>query len=118
MQRAVVEIEDPPASAQIIFTYDEGTDVYVERGDLVAGASSEGVRVIRSRADAESLILTLEGRGGRGYTLGVISPHNLGEVAGVQLKSNGAGRSQLVVNFQGAPKAYVRRELRIPFRRS
>jgi hypothetical protein len=118
VQRAIIEIQDPPASAQIVFTYDEGTDVFVEPQPLVAGATSEGVRVIRSRAEGDSLRLTLEGRGGRAYTLGVVTPHTLGETQGAQVKPSGAGRAQLVVNFQGAPDLYVRRELTIPIRRN
>lgn len=118
VQRAVITLEDPAPTAQIVITYDEGTDVYIEPQTLVAGETSQGLRIIRSRADADFLRLTLEGRGGRAYTLGVVTPHALGETPDVQRKNSGGGRAQLIVSFQGALGAYVRRELNIPLRRT
>ncbi|MDT4955247.1 MAG: hypothetical protein QOJ02_3385 [Acidobacteriota bacterium] len=114
-QFAEVVVTNALASNEIIFTYDEGTDVYIEPEALRPGASNEGLRILRSSADEDALHLTLEGLGGRSYLLKALSPHRLAEISGVQIKSTTAREPQLItVAFDGPSGVYVRRELEIP----
>lgn len=115
VQRAEVTVDNAPPSVEVVLNYDEGTDVYVETEPLRPGASSEGLRILRSRADRKSLHLILEGRGGRSYALRIRTPRELGKTGGVTVKPDPGHDSQLVVSFKGSPDLYVRRELIIPF---
>jgi hypothetical protein len=115
VQRVQVTIEDPQPKVEVRFEYIGGTDVYNALEPLKAGALSEGLRVIRSQADQNTLHLTLEGIGGREYSLPVWTSRRLGETSGVRLNNSaGSGQQQLLVSFDGAPGAYIRRELAIP----
>ena len=80
-----------------------------------AGAASQGLRILRSRAEADKLHMTLEGLAGRSYTLFVRTPHKLGETSGVKVKMSDESDPELVVQFDGPSNTYVRRELTIPF---
>lgn len=113
VQRAEVVVDNAPENIEAVFTYDEGTDVYVQTPTLKPGAHSEGLRVLRARADANALRLTLEGRGGRSYALRVRTPRRLGE-SGVTAKQIDGGDYELLVAFDGTPGIYGRRELTIP----
>jgi hypothetical protein len=108
----VAELPD----TEIIFDYDEGTEVYLKPQTLLRGETSRGLRILRSRAEAGTLRLLLEGRGGNTYTLGVRTPHKLGSAAGVVIKDGGSGRgdAQLIVQFDSQAGKYVRREINIP----
>jgi glycogen debranching enzyme len=64
---------------EVVITYDEGTDLYIEPEALRPGASNEGLRILRSEADEEGLHLTLEGIGGRTYSIGLIGPVRLAQ---------------------------------------
>ncbi|HEV2860637.1 MAG TPA: GH116 family glycosyl hydrolase [Pyrinomonadaceae bacterium] len=118
VQRAEAHLELGGPGAEVVFTYDEGTDVYVEPELLQPGARSEGLRVIRSRAEGDSIRLVLEGRGGRSYGLRVRTPRGVGEVEGVRLVRDGRADARLLVTFEGGDDAYVRRELNIPLPRN
>jgi hypothetical protein len=61
------------------------------------------------------LRLVLEGLGGRSYVLFTRSPHQLGETSVVKVRTNSSSRQELIVQFEGPPDTYVRRELMIPF---
>lgn len=114
---AVVVVTEAATSVQVVFTYDEGTNVYVEPELPRPGATSQGLRVLRSEANSHHLRLTLEGLGGRAYTLNALSPHSLAETGGVKINpAGGAGPQRLTITFDGPPGAYVRREFVIPFR--
>jgi glycogen debranching enzyme len=117
VQRGVVKIENPSISTDIVYTYDEGTDVYLEPENLKPGAQSQGLRVLRSQAEAGALHLTLEGLGGRSYTLRVRTPFKLEEVEGAAIKTDARSDPQLLVAFDGPIDAYARRELNIPLHR-
>jgi hypothetical protein len=105
----------PGASEEsLVFTYEEGTDVYAAPEKPLAGARSRGLRILRSRADANRLHLLLEGLGGHTYTLGARSTRELVDTPGVQIKKGADANSQLLVTFDGAPDRYVRREINIP----
>jgi hypothetical protein len=72
------------------------------------------LRILRSHADGSSLRLLLEGRGGRTYTLLARSPRRLRGVPGVVVSHAERGAFALEVAFEGAPDAFVRRELVLP----
>src|SRR5579859_3010331 len=114
VQRVQVAIENPPPKVEVAFDYMEGTDVYVTPPPLRAGASSEGLRIIRSRADQNTLHLTLEGLGGREYSLSLRSPQRVGETSGIKVSKPGKDDQELFVSFDGPPGVYVQRELAIP----
>ena len=114
VQRVEVDVNAEAQVSEIVFTYAEGTDVYVEREALRPGASNEGLRVLRSRADGTALRLTLEGLGGRTYELRVRTPRRVGEANGVKVIEAAGRDTQLLVTFEGPGDAYVRRELAIP----
>ncbi|HYE64906.1 MAG TPA: hypothetical protein VD966_04950, partial [Pyrinomonadaceae bacterium] len=114
VQRAEVNIDDAAANTQVVFTYAEGTDVYVETERLVPGAASTGLRILRSRAEANGLRLTLEGLGGRSYQLRMRTPRRPGSTSGLTLKAIDGGDHQLIITFDGTPGAYSRREVLIP----
>jgi hypothetical protein len=113
IQRAEITF-DLTALAKIIFTYDEGTEVYIEPESLKPAQSNQTIRVLRARADASALRLLVEGLGGHEYRLGVRTPRRLGEVAGVRNNRAGNNQQQLQISFAGSPESYVRRELVIP----
>jgi hypothetical protein len=100
---------------EVIFSYDEGTDVYMEQEIPGPGTMNQGLRVLRSRADVTGLHLVLEGLGGRSYALRVRGPHQLIDVTGVRVTNRGANQ-ELLVQFEGPADTYVRREVTIPFR--
>jgi glycogen debranching enzyme len=113
VQRVQVSV-DLAQAADVVFTYDEGTDVYVETPDLHQGAASEGLRILRSTADARALRLRLEGRGNRTYVVGVRTPRRLGAVEGVEIVPANARDRQLRIRFDGPPDTYVRRDITVP----
>ncbi|HEV7903523.1 MAG TPA: hypothetical protein VGO96_06745, partial [Pyrinomonadaceae bacterium] len=106
----VAELPD----TEIVFDYDEGTEVYLAPQLLLRGETNQGLRILRSRAEAGALRLLLEGRGGRTYTLGVRTPHRLGSAPDVSLKIGGRGEQWLAVTFNSPASKYVRREVSIP----
>jgi hypothetical protein len=114
VQRATVTLESPTSPINIVFTYHEGTDVYVDPIAALAGATNEGLRVIRARAGEGRLHLVVEGRGGRAYVLHVRTPWRLGRVEGTVVRAAADGRQDLEVTFAGRPDQYVRRELDVP----
>ncbi len=115
VERAEVTIESPAPTVEVVFTYDEGTDVYSPPEALEAGARSKGLRIIHARADANALHLTLEGIGGRSYSLRVRTGRELGEARdrGLMIKRLAGQDPELLVTFEGSGDAYVRRELSI-----
>src|SRR5262249_8060098 len=113
VQRAEV-IFDFSQETTIVYNYDEGTEVYAEMRAPAPGAINQGLRILRSRADANSLRLTLEGLGAREYRMRVRTPRILGAAAGVKQVEGGGQDAQVVVTFDGPRDAYVRREVMIP----
>ena len=114
VQRAVLTIDGAAATHEIVYTYGEGTDVYVEPQALRPGASNQGLRVLRSSADANALNLALEGVGGRSYEVYVRGSRRLREVSGAKIIESTGGDTKLLVSFEGAADGYVRRKLIIP----
>jgi len=114
VQRVQVATEDRSLTTEVVFSVDEGTDVYVDAQELRGGAESEGLRILRARADAGTLRLTVEGRGGRTYLVGVRTPRRLGTADGVTTTALPGRDPQLHIQFDGTSDAYVRREIVIP----
>ncbi len=115
IQRAEVTVE-ANQDLEIVYRYDEGTDIFINQEIPSPGAQSKGLRILRSRADQNALHLILEGIGGRTYALAVHTPHQLDEVAGATVEA-GRTSSRVFVAFTGPANTYVRRELKIPLRR-
>jgi hypothetical protein len=118
IQRAEVRLDLKQPTTEVVFTYNEGTDVYLEPRQLQPGQRSEGLRVVRALADKNALRLVLEGLGGNSYTLRARTPRGLGEASGLTVQQDGLEDPRLVVRFDGAPGAYARREFVIPLRRA
>jgi glycogen debranching enzyme len=114
LDRAVVTLDGGAGTSEIVYIYDEGTEVYFEPEALRPGAANQGLRVLRSTADQKGLHLILEGIGGRSYRLGARSRLRLGEASGVKLVETLDGDTKLQISFEGPGDAYVRRELTIP----
>ncbi|HEV2491933.1 MAG TPA: GH116 family glycosyl hydrolase [Terriglobia bacterium] len=113
-EQVQVVIENPVAKTEVALTGTGGTDVYVDPEALQPGATSEGVRILHSRADDSALRLTLEGLGGREYVLSIRSGRRIGEPAGGRLRRAVGQDPQLRVTFNGPIGVYVRQELTIP----
>ena len=117
VQFAEVSFTNALAANELVFTYDEGTEVFVERDTLRPGADNQGLRILRVGADERGLRLTLEGRGGRTYQLRALSPRRLTATNNLQTKTTDARAPQpFAVTFDGPSTGYIRRELFIPFR--
>lgn len=118
VQRAIIAVETLPA--EIVFEYDEGTDVIVEPPVLEPGARSQGLRLLRARAEQEALRLVVEGLGGRTYVLRLHPAAQIAAVEGARFASGNASASnqELFVDFEGTPDSYVRRAVTVKLRRT
>ena len=117
VQTVAVTVAASTPRTSIAITYDEGSDVYLDHAPAAPGARSQGLRVLRSRADPSGLRLTLEGRAGRDYSLTLASPARLGPVEGLVAEPIAPGRVRLKVRLAGTEGDYVRREFRLPLLR-
>ena len=109
----VVEVRE---KADVVIAYDEGTDVYLPTAPPAPGARSEGLRVLRARAEPGSLRLLLEGRGGRTYTLRVVTPFEIDGGDDFDADLLEPGEYELSIPFGPAAGAYARKELVVPLR--
>ncbi|HLL70763.1 MAG TPA: GH116 family glycosyl hydrolase [Pyrinomonadaceae bacterium] len=118
VQRPEISFAAASPDTEIVFDYDEGTEVYLAPQTLMRGEMSQGLRILRARAGAGMLRLLVEGRGGRTYTLGVRTPHKLESAPDVVIKGGDGGRvdAQLIIPFNAQTQKYVRREINIPLR--
>lgn len=106
-----VRIRVPVAGPTTIrYRMQPGTDVYVAPEPLLPGMDNRGLHV---RAEADGLLLVLEGRVGQNYTLRVHTPRRVQSIANVQLDPEPNGY-RLRVPFAGEGTGYVRRELWLP----
>jgi hypothetical protein len=103
--------------ADVLISYEEGTDVYVTREPPAPGARSEGLRVLRSRAEPGALRLLLEGHGGRAYTLRLVTPFRVEPGADFDAEPVAEGEYELTVPFGPPSGAYARKELVVPLGR-
>ena len=113
--RASVKFAMREQSVEIIFVYDEGSDVYAKPEIPAPGAESQGLRVLRSIAQDNGLRLVLEGRSGRTYRLFVRSPHQLVETTGVKIGRKDGPDQEIILEFEGSPDVYSRLDLTLPF---
>jgi glycogen debranching enzyme len=115
VQRAEATLDGVAGGTEVVFEVDEGTEVawHVEAPE--PGATSQGLRLLRARAETGTLRLVLEGVAGRTYTLRVRTPRQPGEVAGVRVTRAGSGW-ELSVVFEGPADTYVRRDVKVPLR--
>jgi glycogen debranching enzyme len=111
VQFVEVAIPQPAAQTRADFRFRGGSDVYVHIVAPVPGARSEGIRILRSRADAHALRVLVEGRNGRTYHLFLRTPRQVGAVQGGTLQRD-RGRDPIIrVAFDGAGHEYTRREI-------
>lgn len=113
LQRAAVQLE-PTSEAEIVYRYDEGTEVYMRHEEPAAGARSQGLRILRSRPAYGMLHLVLEGLGGRTYSLSVRTPYRVEATEGVRIERSEAGDTVLHVSFDGPSGEYQQRSLQLP----
>jgi glycogen debranching enzyme len=118
VQRAEVSVGATDPTVEMVFIYDEGTEIYLVPESLTPGAQSTGLRILRARADCEALHLLLEGLGGRTYAVRVRTPYQLGQTDGVVVQAGTGSDPLLTVAFEGSTDSYVRRELTIPIQRT
>jgi glycogen debranching enzyme len=111
VQRAITTLDGDWRQAEVVFEYDEGTEAYVPAEPSPPGARSEGLRLLRARAEGGELRLALEGLGGRRYRFFVRSSRPLRAPAGVTAKAAGADTWELEVAFDGPATDYVRRDV-------
>ncbi len=116
IQRPEIEVEGVGARALVVIQYAPGSDAYLRAEAPATGARSEGLRILRSRAEGGSLVLTLEGLGGRSYPLGVRSPKRVAGTTGATVRARASGDFDVEVAFEGASGAYVRRQVVLPLR--
>jgi glycogen debranching enzyme len=114
VQRAEVTKDGLSARTELVFVYNEGTDVYARAEASQPGARSGGLRILRSRAEARALHLVLEGRAGRSYALRVRTPGGIADAPGLTAKKVDERDWELKVPFEGTGEGYVRRELSLP----
>jgi hypothetical protein len=114
VQRVQVLTDERSPSKEIVFGYEEGTDAYVQLPELRQGAANEGLRILRARAGTAALRLTIEGRGGRTYVVGVRTSRRLGTVDGVVVSALPGKDPQLRITIDGPADQYVRREIVVP----
>ena len=101
VQRAVVTVPVGPGSFRVAFNHDEGTEVYAPIEPPARGAATEGLRILRSRAEAGALHLVLEGLAGRTYTVGVRTPRSIGDAPGVTVTAANRGATGLTPGAAG-----------------
>ncbi|HYP02498.1 MAG TPA: GH116 family glycosyl hydrolase [Pyrinomonadaceae bacterium] len=117
VQRPELSFTAASPDTEIVFDFDEGTEVYLAPQPLLRGETNQGLRILRARAEAGMLRLLVEGRGGHTYTLGVRTPHKLGSAPDVVIKdASGRSDAQLNIQFKAQTQTYVRREISIPLR--
>ena len=116
VQRARVAVDAASPQTSIEFAYDEGSEAFVRAVAPAPGARSHGLRLLRSRAEENTLRLLLEGCAGGADTLFVRSPRRPELVEGVSVSAVDQGLWRLTVAFEGAPGEYQRRALTLPLR--
>ncbi|MCA1583460.1 MAG: amylo-alpha-1,6-glucosidase [Acidobacteria bacterium] len=108
-----VEVAVAPTAGPVVaeFRYRGGSDVYTKTPIPALGARNEGLRILRSRAEAEALRLLLEGRTGRSYDLFLRTPRQIGALHGATLVSDQGPHPLMRVTFAGDGEGYMRREV-------
>jgi hypothetical protein len=111
VQFAEVSVPQPGGETIAEFRYHGGSDVYAATPTPQPGARNEGIRILRSRADASALRLVLEGRTGRSYDLSLRTPRRTGTLRGATLVRGRGPDPVIRVTFNGDGDGYTRREV-------
>jgi hypothetical protein len=112
----LVEVSGRGPRSRLVLEYDEGTELVAEVRLPALGARSEGLRVLRARAEDGALRLLLEGRGGRRYAFKLRTPRHPTAAAGTTVRALGRGEWEVEAAFEGAGDDYRRREIVLPLR--
>lgn len=104
------------AAGETAFVYElarRGSDVAVRQEPAAPGASNGQVRVLRSVAGEDALVVMAEGLTGTQHELALVTDREVGDVEGAVLEG-----TTLVVDFAGAGDAegWVREEVRVGLR--
>ncbi len=122
VQRVRVTIERAAPPIRIEIAHDAGTDVSIPIVEPSPGAASEGLRVLRVRAEGDVLRLLVEGRGQRTYQLAILGPRSIGASAGAATGVTALSRhgmtQDVTIRFGGSADDDVRQDLRLPLSRS
>ncbi|HXH07871.1 MAG TPA: GH116 family glycosyl hydrolase, partial [Vicinamibacterales bacterium] len=111
VQYAELALDLPVGTTTVELSIGEGSDVGVDIEPPAPGARSEGLRLLRARADAVGMHVAAEGRGGRTYVLRLYTSRRiLGASDGVAVAA-APGGYRVTIRFDGAPEAYVRRDV-------
>jgi glycogen debranching enzyme len=102
--------------ARVLIEFEEGSDVWWPVPAPAPGATSAGLRVLRSEAGRDALHLLVEGLPGRDYTLYLRTPRRPAAPAGVELTRVGPGEYRVSWRFDGTPERYARRALTLDLR--
>jgi hypothetical protein len=119
IQRVRVAIEQQVLPIRLDITHDAGTDVVVPIVEPSPGAVPEGLRVLRVVPEPDALVLRLEGRAQRTYTVTIYGPRPVGRVSpaeGVTVLGRHKMAQDVSISFAGSADAYVRRDLRLPLK--
>ena len=109
-----VPVDGDSERVDVRFRVHDGTSVYRPISPVPAGASNDGLRILRARADASGLLLRLEGRAGRRYPIRIRTSRPLGRLPdGVRRIENTSGDAALEIAFEGSGD-YVRRDITVP----
>ncbi len=101
--------------ARVSIFYEPGIGLAPRRSHPHVGSETAGLHIIRFRYDSVSgdYILSLEGRGGRGYDIDLITPRGAPrDVRGATLTGSAGGRSTLWISFDERPAGYHEHEIR------
>ncbi|HEX8455896.1 MAG TPA: GH116 family glycosyl hydrolase [Pyrinomonadaceae bacterium] len=120
VQRAEISFAAELPDTEVVFDYDEGTEVYrLDTRVPPVGETSGGLRILRARVADGALRLLVEGLGGHAYALGVRTPHKLSSVPGAQVRDDArGGDQQLLIQFNEPSLKYLRREIVVPMRQA
>jgi glycogen debranching enzyme len=116
VQQVETQFDFTSPNTEIVYLFDEGTDVYWNPPSLIAGAENNGLRIIKSQARESGLYLWLEGLSGKNYQINIRSPRQFQTVDGVDIKTINSGEYSINLSFPNSTAGYVKRELLIPFR--
>ncbi len=95
--------------------YEPGIALAPRRPHPPVGYHAAGLRIINYTYDVRSseYVLRVEGRGGRGYKINLITPRGAPQdVQGATLTASEGGRTTLKVSFDDQPDGYHDREIR------
>ena len=109
------EIETTSWKSEFVYEFDPGTDVIVSAEPAAPGGRSRSIRILRSRAESDGLVLVVEGLGQQQYELMIRSPNRLSGAEGVTVRRIDDEYTLAIVSFVGPENVYIRRELKLAF---